>query len=91
MWKTRGEGRYPTTLQLPLCRGRIAMQAESARRRSDSAGSSREHLDERCLRAFAVAEAKVPGRGGISQALAQTGLARATIRAGLPGRSPSSP
>lgn len=43
----------------------------------------REHLDERCRRAFAAAEAKVLGRGGISQVSVQTGLARATIRAGL--------
>ena len=43
----------------------------------------REHLDERCRRTLAAAEAKVLGRGGISHVAAQTGLARATIRAGL--------
>jgi hypothetical protein len=43
----------------------------------------REHLDERQRRTLAAAEAKVLGRGGISQVSAQTGLARATIRAGL--------
>ena len=33
----------------------------------------REHLDERQRRTFAAAEAKVLGRGGISQVVAATG------------------
>jgi Rhodopirellula transposase DDE domain len=43
----------------------------------------REHLDERQRRTLAAAEAKVIGRGGISQVAAATGLARGTIMAGL--------
>jgi hypothetical protein len=43
----------------------------------------REHLDERRRRTFAAAEAKVLGHGGVSQVAAATGLAPATIRAGL--------
>jgi hypothetical protein len=40
-------------------------------------------LDERQRRMVAAAEAKVIGRGGISQVAAATGLARGTIAAGL--------
>jgi Rhodopirellula transposase DDE domain len=43
----------------------------------------RERLDERQRRALAAAEAKVLGRGGISQVSAATGLARGTIMSGL--------
>jgi hypothetical protein len=43
----------------------------------------REHLDERQRRVLAAAEAKVIGRGGISQVAVATGLARGTIMAGL--------
>jgi len=43
----------------------------------------REHLDERQLRVLAAAEAKVIGRGGVSQVATATGLARGTIMAGL--------
>jgi len=43
----------------------------------------REHLDERQRRTFAAAEAKVLGRGGVSQVAAATGLARRTIMAGM--------
>jgi Rhodopirellula transposase DDE domain len=43
----------------------------------------REHLDERQRRTLAAAEAKVIGRGGVSQVAAATGLARGTIMAGL--------
>jgi len=43
----------------------------------------REHLDERQRRTFAAAEAKVLGRGGVSQVAAATGLARGTIMAGM--------
>ena len=40
-------------------------------------------LDERQRRAFAAAEAKVLGRGGVSQVVAATGVARNTIMAGM--------
>jgi hypothetical protein len=40
-------------------------------------------LDERARRLWAAAEARAIGRGGISQVAEATGLARATIRAGL--------
>jgi hypothetical protein len=43
----------------------------------------RDCLDERQRRMLAAAEAKVIGRGGISQVTAATGLARGTIVAGL--------
>jgi hypothetical protein len=43
----------------------------------------RERLDERQRRAFAAAEAKVIGRGGVSQVAAATGVARNTILAGM--------
>lgn len=43
----------------------------------------REYLDERQRRVLAAAEAKVIGRGGISQVASATGLARGTIMAGL--------
>jgi Rhodopirellula transposase DDE domain len=43
----------------------------------------REHLDERQRRVLAAAEAKVIGRGGVSQVATATGLARGTIMAGL--------
>ena len=43
----------------------------------------RERLDERQRRAFAAAEAKVLGRGGVSQVVAATGLARNTVMAGM--------
>ena len=43
----------------------------------------RDHLDERQRRALAAAEAKVIGRGGVSQVAAATGLARGTIMAGM--------
>ena len=43
----------------------------------------REHLDERQRRVVAAAEARVIGRGGISQVAAATGLARGTIMSGL--------
>ena len=43
----------------------------------------RRHLDERQRRVLAAAEAKVIGRGGISQVATATGLARGTIMAGL--------
>ena len=43
----------------------------------------REHLDERQRRAFAAAEAKVLGRGGVSKVSAATGVARNTIMAGM--------
>ena len=43
----------------------------------------RERLDERQRRTFAAAEAKVIGRGGVSQVAAATGLARGTIMAGM--------
>ena len=43
----------------------------------------REHLDERQRRALAAAEAKVIGRGGVAQVATATGLARATISAGM--------
>ncbi len=43
----------------------------------------RERLDERQRRAFAAAEAKVIGRGGVSQVAAATGVARNTIMAGM--------
>ena len=42
-----------------------------------------ERLDERQRRAFAAAEAKVLGRGGIAQVAAATGVARNTIMAGM--------
>src|ERR687896_1580165 len=40
-------------------------------------------LDERARRLWAAVEARALGRGGISQVAEATGLARATIRAGL--------
>jgi len=40
-------------------------------------------LDERQRRAFAAAEAKVLGRGGVSQVVAATGVARNTVMAGM--------
>lgn len=43
----------------------------------------RERLDERQRRTYAAAEAKVIGRGGVSQVSAATGLARGTIVAGM--------
>ena len=43
----------------------------------------REHLNERQRRVLAAAEAKVIGRGGVTQVAAATGLARDTISAGL--------
>lgn len=43
----------------------------------------RDQLDERQRRALAAAEAKVIGRGGVSQVAAATGLARGTIAAGM--------
>ena len=43
----------------------------------------RERLDERQRRAFAGAEARVLGRGGVAQVAAATGLARNTIVAGM--------
>ena len=43
----------------------------------------RDRLDERQRRALAGAEAKVIGRGGVSQVAAATGLARGTIVAGM--------
>jgi hypothetical protein len=43
----------------------------------------RERLDERQRRTYAAVEAKVIGRGGVSQVAAATGLARGTIRAGM--------
>jgi hypothetical protein len=43
----------------------------------------RECLDERQRRAFAAAEAKVLGRGGVSQVVAATGMARNTVMAGM--------
>lgn len=43
----------------------------------------RDRLDERQRREFAAAEAKVIGRGGVSQVAAATGLARGTIMAGM--------
>ena len=43
----------------------------------------RERLDERQRRAFAAAEAKVIGRGGVSQVVAATGMARNTVMAGM--------
>jgi Rhodopirellula transposase DDE domain len=43
----------------------------------------RERLDERQRRTYAAAEAKVIGRGGVSQVAAATGLARGTIMAGM--------
>jgi hypothetical protein len=43
----------------------------------------RERLDERQRRAFAAAEAKVLGRGGVSQVVAATGMARNTVMAGM--------
>ena len=42
-----------------------------------------ERLDERQRRAFAGAEARVLGRGGVAQVAAATGLARNTIVAGM--------
>ena len=41
------------------------------------------HLDERQRRAFAAAEAKVLGRGGVAQVVAATGVSRNTIVAGM--------
>jgi Rhodopirellula transposase DDE domain len=46
-------------------------------------GLMRERLDERQRRTYAAAEAKVIGRGGVSQVAAATGLARGTIMAGM--------
>jgi len=43
----------------------------------------RDRLDERQRRALAAAEARVIGRGGVSQVAAATGLARGTIAAGM--------
>ena len=43
----------------------------------------REHLDERQRRAFAAAEARVLGRGGVAQVVAATGMSRNTIVAGM--------
>jgi hypothetical protein len=43
----------------------------------------RERLDERQRRAFAAAEARVIGRGGVSQVVAATGMARNTVMAGM--------
>ncbi len=43
----------------------------------------RDRLDERQRRTYAAAEAKVIGRGGVSQVAAATGLARGTIMAGM--------
>jgi len=43
----------------------------------------RERLDERQRRTYAAVEAKVIGRGGVSQVAAATGLARGTIMAGM--------
>jgi len=43
----------------------------------------RARLDERQRRAFAAAEAKVLGRGGVSQVVAATGMARNTVMAGM--------
>jgi len=43
----------------------------------------RDRLDERQRRTLAGAEAKVIGRGGVSQVAAATGLARGTIVAGM--------
>jgi hypothetical protein len=43
----------------------------------------RERLDERQRRAFAAAEAQVLGRGGVSQVVAATGMARNTVMAGM--------
>jgi len=40
-------------------------------------------LDERQRRAFAAAEAKVLGRGGVAQVVAATGISRNTILAGM--------
>jgi hypothetical protein len=43
----------------------------------------REHLDERQRRAFAAAEARVLGRGGVAQVVAATGISRNTVMAGM--------
>ena len=43
----------------------------------------RERLDERQRRAFAAAEARVLGRGGVAQVVAATGVARNTVMAGM--------
>ena len=43
----------------------------------------RERLDERQRRTYAAVEARVIGRGGVSQVAAATGLARGTIMAGM--------
>ena len=43
----------------------------------------RKHLDERQRRTFAAAEAKVLGRGGVSQVVMVTGMSRNTIVAGM--------
>jgi Rhodopirellula transposase DDE domain len=43
----------------------------------------REHLDERQRRTFAAAEARVLGRGGVSQVVAATGVSRNTIVSGM--------
>jgi hypothetical protein len=43
----------------------------------------RERLDERQRRTYAAVEAKVIGRGRVSQVAAATGLARGTIMAGM--------
>src|SRR5450631_1212445 len=43
----------------------------------------RARLDERQRRAFAAVEAKVLGRGGVSQVVAATGMARNTVMAGM--------
>ena len=43
----------------------------------------RERLDERQRRAFAATEARVLGRGGVSEVAAATGMARNTIMAGM--------
>ena len=43
----------------------------------------RERLDERQRRTYAAVEAKVIGRGGVTQVAAATGLARGTIMAGM--------
>lgn len=40
-------------------------------------------LDERARRLWAAVEARALGRGGISQVAKATGLARATVRAGV--------
>jgi Rhodopirellula transposase DDE domain len=57
------------------------MQAESLIRQRWEL--MRDRLDERQRRTFAAAEAKVIGRGGVSHVAATTGLARATIMAGM--------